>query len=123
MDRVSARSGGRKTERAGIRDAAKKNPLLKNGFYRTTCWSPARTHVDTKEGTMFNFIINRKNSVPRPSLYCVWIRAHEGENAPLIRVWIDPSMSIFDSQAKVHEPDLAAAQAEAEAALTHEGNS
>ena len=48
---------------------------------------------------MFDFIFNRKNSVPRPSLYCVWIRAHEGENAPLIRVWIDPSMSMFDSQA------------------------
>jgi hypothetical protein len=55
-----------------------------------------------------------KNTVPRPSLYCVWIRAHEGENAPLIRVWIDPSMSMFDSQAKVHEPDLAAARAKAE---------
>jgi hypothetical protein len=80
------------------------------------------------EGIMFDFIFNRnksgrKNSVPRPSLYCVWIRAHDGENAPLIRVWIDPSMSMFDSQAKVHEPDLAAAQAEAVAALTHEGNS
>ena len=54
---------------------------------------------------MFDFIFNRnksgrKNSVPRPSLYCVWIRAHEGENAPLIRVWIDPSMSMFDSQAQ-----------------------
>jgi len=30
---------------------------------------------------------------------------------------------MFDSQARVHEPDLAAARAEAEAALTHEGNS
>ena len=44
---------------------------------------------------MFDFIVNRnksgrKNSVPRPSLYCVWIYAHEGEDAPLIRVWIDP---------------------------------
>ena len=57
---------------------------------------------------MFDYIFNRKNSVPRPSLYCVWIRAHQGENAPLIRVWIDPSMSMFDSQAKVHEPGLAA---------------
>lgn len=72
---------------------------------------------------MFDFIFNRKNSVPRPSLYCVWIRAHQGENAPLIRVWIDPSMSIFDSQAKVHEPDLAAACAQAQAALAHEDDS
>ena len=77
---------------------------------------------------MFDFIVNRKNSgrknsVPRPSLYCVWIRAHGGENPPLIRVWIDPSMSMFDSQARVHGPDLAAARAEEQAALAHEGNS
>ena len=72
---------------------------------------------------MFDFIFNCKNSVPRPSLYGVWIRAHEGENAPLIRVWIDPDMSMFDSQSKVHEPDLAAAQAEAQAALTQDGDS
>jgi hypothetical protein len=72
---------------------------------------------------MFDFIFNRRNSVPRPSLYCVWIRAHEGENAPLIRVWIDPSMSMFESQATVHEPDLRAALAEQEAALTIGHNS
>jgi hypothetical protein len=75
------------------------------------------------EGIMFDFIFNRKNSVPRPSLYCVWIRAHDGENAPLIRVWIDPSMSMFDSQARVHEPDLEAARAIAEAVLTNESKS
>src|SRR5271169_1982245 len=92
-------------------------------FYRMRRRSPVRTRVNLMEGIMFDFISDRKNSVPRPSLYCVWIRAHEGENAPLIRVWIDPSMSMFDSQAKVHEPDLAAASAEAEAALAHEGNS
>jgi hypothetical protein len=61
---------------------------------------------------MLKFITKGWNSVPRASLYCVWIRAHEGENAPLIRVWIDPSMTMFDSQARVHEPDLAAARAE-----------
>jgi hypothetical protein len=65
----------------------------------------------------------RKNSVPRPSLYCVWIPAHEGENAPLIRVWIDPSMSIFDSQTHVHEPDPIAAREEADAAVAAEGQS
>jgi hypothetical protein len=75
------------------------------------------------EGIMFDFIFNSKNSVPRPSLYCVWIRAHGGENAPLIRVWIDPWMSMFDSQARVHEPDLAAARAEAQAELANESNS
>ena len=77
---------------------------------------------------MFDFIINRKNagrksSVPRPSLYCVWFREHEGENAPLIRVWIDPSMSILESQGKVHEADLAAARAEGQAVHAHEGDS
>jgi hypothetical protein len=71
---------------------------------------------------MFDFIINRKNTVPRASLYCVWIRAHEGENAPLIRVWIDPSMSIFDSQARVHEPDLAAARSEEPVAPVNESD-
>ena len=64
----------------------------------------------------------RKSSVPRLSLYCVWIPAHEGENGPLIRVWIDPSMSMFDSQAHVHQPDLAAARAEVEAALIVKGD-
>ena len=72
---------------------------------------------------MFDFIFNSRNSVPRRSLYCVWIRAHGGENPKLIRVWIDPSMSMFDSQARVHEPDLAAARAGEQAALAHEGNS
>ena len=66
---------------------------------------------------MFGFKKNTKNSVPRPSLYCVWIRAHEGEDAPLIRVWIDPSMTMFESQATVHQPDLEAARAEMEAVL------
>jgi hypothetical protein len=32
-------------------------------------------------------------------------------------------MSMFDSQARVHEPDLAAARAEVDAALAQEGNS
>ena len=70
-----------------------------------------------------HFQKDAQNSVPRPSLYCVWIRAHEDENAPLIRMWIDPSMSMFGSQAKVHEPDLAAARAEAQAAVCHAENS
>jgi hypothetical protein len=105
----------------------KKSPPEK-WFYRTRHRSPVMTHVDTKERIMFDFIINiknsgRKNSVPRPSLYCVWIRAQEGENAPLIRVWIDTSMSVFDSQARVHEPDLAAAQAKTEATLSLEDKS
>ncbi len=72
---------------------------------------------------MFDFISKRRNSVPYSRLYCVWIRAHQSENAPLIRVWIDPSMSMFDSQAKLHEPDLAAARAEEDAATANKATS
>jgi hypothetical protein len=75
------------------------------------------------EGIMYDFKNYLKLLVPRETRYCVWIRKHEGENAPLIQVWIDPSMSIFESQPKVHEPDLAVGHADATAALTHEGNS
>lgn len=53
-----------------------------------------------------------QNSVPRPSLYCVWIPARPGKDAPLIRVWIDPSMSMFESQATIHQPDLDAVRAQ-----------
>ena len=66
---------------------------------------------------MFKFTGTHKNLVPRASLYCVWIQAHEGENAPLICVWVDPSMTMFESRAKVHEPDIAAASAEMQTAL------
>jgi hypothetical protein len=70
---------------------------------------------------MFDFKKNAKNSVLRPSLYCVWIPAYPDRETPLIRVWIDPSMSMFESQATIHEPDLAAARAEA-AASSEDGN-
>ena len=62
------------------------------------------------EAIMFDFFTNGRILVPRKSLYCVWIRAHAGEDAPLVRVWIDPSMTMFESQAKVHEPDVEAAR-------------
>ena len=48
---------------------------------------------------MFKFASNLKILVPRKSLYCVWIRAHESENAPLISVWIDLAMTTFESDA------------------------
>jgi hypothetical protein len=32
-------------------------------------------------------------------------------------VWIDPSMTMFESQVKVHEPDVEAARAAIEAGL------
>ena len=72
---------------------------------------------------MFDLITNGKTLMPRVRLYCVWIRAHGGDDAPLIRVWIDPSMTMFESQAKVHEPDLEAAHALIEKALAKDGAS
>ena len=72
---------------------------------------------------MFDFIKNETPRVPKESLYCVWIRAQAGENAPLIRVWIDPSMTMFESRAKVHEPDVAAARAESAVALAEDSSS
>jgi hypothetical protein len=62
---------------------------------------------------MFDIITNRNPLVPRKSLYCAWIRSREGENAPLIRVWIDPSMTMFESRVQVQESDVTAARAEA----------
>jgi hypothetical protein len=46
-----------------------------------------------------------KSLVPRETLYCVWIRTHDGESAPLIRVWIDPSMTEFEKRAEVEWQD------------------
>ena len=66
---------------------------------------------------MFDFIRNGKTLVPHRSLYCVWIYAHAGEDAPLIRVWIDPSMTMFESVVKVHEPDVETAHAVIQSAL------
>jgi hypothetical protein len=61
--------------------------------------------------------------VLRESLYCLWIRAHEGEDAPLIPVWIDPSMTTFDTRAKAVEPEAAATPSQIETALAGESNS
>lgn len=44
-------------------------------------------------------MLSRKNKLhdftPSQRLYCVWIRAQEGANAPLVSVWIDLDMSAF----------------------------
>lgn len=49
--------------------------------------------------TMFSDKNSLHNRTPRRSLYCIWIRAHEGANAPLVSIWIDPEMKAF-------EPDI-----------------
>jgi hypothetical protein len=48
---------------------------------------------------MFNTITNRKALMPSRGLYCVWIRANQDQNAPLVSIWIDPSMKTFESGA------------------------
>lgn len=40
-----------------------------------------------------------ENAPARRSLYRVWIRAHEGENAALVSIWIDPAMRAFEPSA------------------------
>jgi hypothetical protein len=72
------------------------------------------------EGTMKKLTNIFSKLAPQRGLYCVWIRAHDGENAPLIRLWIDPSMRMFETRAKIHDQNLAAITADALAALSED---
>jgi hypothetical protein len=45
---------------------------------------------------MTNFINNSRNFTERRGLYCVWVRARNDGNAPLVSIWIDPTMAAFD---------------------------
>ena len=47
-----------------------------------------------------------QNLTSERALYRVWIRAHEGPNAPLVSVWIDSQMRAFEADADrmKHEP-------------------
>ena len=47
---------------------------------------------------MRNVTNMQENLEARQSLYCVWIRASEQRNAPLVSVWIDPAMSAFEGE-------------------------
>jgi hypothetical protein len=62
--------------------------------------------VDGLEAFMFDIMTSRNALVPRRGLYGVWIRTQEGDDARLIRVWIDPSMTLFESQVEVRELDV-----------------
>jgi hypothetical protein len=53
---------------------------------------------------MLDIVTNRNTTMPSRGLYCVWIRANQNENAPLIRVWIDPSIKTFESRANEQTP-------------------
>ena len=49
--------------------------------------------------TIFNVIF--KAFMNRTGLYRVWVPLHEDGRAPVISIWIDPTMTPFQSQ--VHE--------------------
>jgi hypothetical protein len=72
---------------------------------------------------MFDFRMDRSNLEPRKGLYCVWIRANEDVNNPLICIWIDSSMTMFDAGEKLRETDVAALPEETPLAHASEGAS
>jgi hypothetical protein len=114
-----------KIERAGIRKAAIKIPdtrklNLLNESFGARCQDP---RVDGLEAAMFDFKTNREILAPRNALYCVWVRAHEGPTAPLICLWIDPAMTMFESREVALEPDAAGAQSETQVKFAQEGAS
>lgn len=45
----------------------------------------------------------------RRQVYCVWIRASDRSNSPLVSIWIDPAMTSFESShrdgVKAHEAE------------------
>jgi len=68
-----------------------------------------------REGNVFP-IIKKFPIATKKGLYCTWIRQSERPGAPLVAVWIDPSMSCFrtDSEGKQHNAE--------ELAVAHEDN-
>src|ERR1700676_182113 len=58
---------------------------------------------------MFDILTNRNKTMPGRGLYSVWIRADQTENAPLLRIWIDPSLKAFESGANDEAPAAALA--------------
>ncbi|MGD0965449.1 MAG: hypothetical protein ABSA57_16285 [Candidatus Acidiferrales bacterium] len=47
---------------------------------------------------MHNFTNNCQNFATRPSPYCVWVPLHDDGRAPLVSIWIDPTMTAFECQ-------------------------
>ena len=45
---------------------------------------------------MTNFTDNSKHFTARPRLYRVWVPLHDDGKAPLISIWIDPSLRAFE---------------------------
>jgi hypothetical protein len=55
---------------------------------------------------MRNFINNCQNFATRPSLYCVWVPLHDDGRAPLVSIWIDPTMTAFERQRRHEDAGL-----------------
>jgi hypothetical protein len=114
VNRLPLALADEKTERAGHRHIAEKIPSRKI-ILPDEAPEPGYETCGYREEIMFEFTINnRRYSEPRPGLYSVWIRAHEVENAPLIGVWIDPSMATFEPQTRGNDPAFVATQTEAQ---------
>jgi|GEM_PF-4350249 len=47
---------------------------------------------------MANFVINSENFITRSSLHQVWVSLHDDGKAPLVSIWIDPTMAAFEPQ-------------------------
>jgi hypothetical protein len=52
---------------------------------------------------MNNFTNNSAKFNDRKGLHCVWVPAHNDGKAPLISIWIDPTMAPFDASEKSSE--------------------
>lgn len=49
---------------------------------------------------MFNDTNAFANLLTGPGLYRVWILANQAKSAPLVSIWIDPQMRVFEPQMK-----------------------
>jgi hypothetical protein len=45
---------------------------------------------------MRNLTNNCQNFATRPNLYRVWVPLHDDGRAPLVSIWIDPTMTAFE---------------------------
>lgn len=63
---------------------------------------------------MTNFTNNFENFTARPGLYRVWVPLHNDGRAPLIAIWIDPTMTVFERQQRPEDvgPSVVGAIAE-----------
>ena len=58
---------------------------------------------------MFDFNHATPDFAVRPRLYCVWTRANQEPNAPLVAIWIDREMTAFQSSGQEHPVDSSSA--------------